>query len=358
MERKEVIAKLRELKASGVDIGIALNRPTQKLQDRYLSLSNKDNRLILDDNLLRSVLAKLALDKLYRLYRLSSRMRKIIDTQYFWRLLIERDLGVVPKFRIDLKLHYLRATRLPFAGTIWKAKNNKDYKQAKPRDKVIALLEKGGYVTSDQRVHLSNGTEFSLSPERFKKTIPYSEGDILSYSGKTCTFAGEWLEESQVPISDTLGSKFLGKDGILYLPNEELNEPISGQPERFIAINNQHQLLSETGILYQFEYTDVGYQFTKLDEDIEWISGSKGIKNGVPIENAHLLGTHDSPILAIVGDLGFITHQLEFIDTQTYIVDEHRYRPKAQGIENVLEIVNHIYDYGNRSDWIRTLDYP
>jgi hypothetical protein len=66
------------------------------------------------------ILNKLHISTTYRLYHLINVVRKIVNSQIFWKQLIERDLGVVPSFKVDFKLYYLRAMKFPIPSRILK----------------------------------------------------------------------------------------------------------------------------------------------------------------------------------------------------------------------------------------------
>ena len=103
-----------------------------------------------------SILSRLSVDTIYRLL-INILVRKITKDQRFWRLLIENSLGIVPKFQIDLKLYYLRATEFPIAGRIWKSENGKGWSDTGFPKKVIKLFAEDRFVTRDGELHWGTG---------------------------------------------------------------------------------------------------------------------------------------------------------------------------------------------------------
>jgi len=65
-----------------------------------------------------NILARLSMNTVYRLIQYSKKLKAIVQLDIFWNKLIKRDL-IVPKFSINPKEWYLKATNWPIGSDVW-----------------------------------------------------------------------------------------------------------------------------------------------------------------------------------------------------------------------------------------------
>jgi hypothetical protein len=103
-----------------------------------------------------------------------------LNNQSFWRKLIERDLGIIPKFGIDYKLHYLRAMHLPLAGVVVDV----DGKTLKKN--VVMIFGKEGFLLADKSIAMGDLRILPPKGEHFRWLNPFhnehsDEGEVIGY---------------------------------------------------------------------------------------------------------------------------------------------------------------------------------
>ena len=235
MNRQTLIDELKKWRSEGLEIGIRLTASTEELRERYIKLSQRKlptqvSRI--PEELWSMILGKLTVDTLFRLYQKSSLVRRLIEKQAFWKGLIERDYGVIPKFPINLKLYYLRIDKLRIAGVVWDSTFDTERDRSgalngfyQIREKITYIAEDEIFVTRSEKI-IYRGMEISLPRgERAKESI-FIRGQrpmILTYSGKLYTLNGketsiEGFDFGPINQIDPATNLISTKDGKLYQP--------------------------------------------------------------------------------------------------------------------------------------------
>jgi hypothetical protein len=113
------------------------------------------------------------IETLFRLYCMSAQVRKTL-TQFYWAERLKKEQFVVPRYKVDLKQHYLVVTKYPIVGEIWAWGYNGDgYLGFKSSKK---LIEEPTQLEFDAVVGISEGTVFLL-----KDGSVYSAGENLGW---------------------------------------------------------------------------------------------------------------------------------------------------------------------------------
>lgn len=171
LTKQEIVDRLKKYKKKGVVPSIPLNSAARALLMELQRLVKKEvtaPRWNINDNLLLLLLQRLTLNTIYKLYLNSSAVRRIVDapTGTLWRALIMREFGIVPKYKVNLKLYYLRMMKLPIAGDIYIKTHPISYDWRLSGVTVWAseTKKKGIYVCSSRKIFYDKKFILSLEP--------------------------------------------------------------------------------------------------------------------------------------------------------------------------------------------------
>ena len=339
MDRRDLIEKLKALWEQGVDIGIRLTAKTEVLERAYESLvqrpSPKKEPGLSLELLSAHIFPRLSVDTLYRFYLTSSRVRPSIDNRHLWKRLIERDLRFVPKFEVDYKLHYLRATDIPIAATAILYRSDERMK------KVVSSYYGNIHVFRNGEVRSNEGTFRLRFGERVRTAFYLSshvaypmDGQIvlLTYSGLLFTLTGKEIGLLRRPggkIVFASGYGIVDEQGqFFHWPNRRentyLHKPLPG---KVINIDGKYAL-TDKGLVYNLDDWKqpltpirIGVHWMKVllreykllyvneDESIEYEPQNGPIKR-YPLRLAIGLGPH-----------GFIDTDLKFISVDGFGIE-------------------------------------
>jgi len=276
MDRKEVIERLKEVRASGVDLGIALTAKTSLLLQTWERLNYKQSPkhvlftpeqqqhepiITVHEGLNHLLLPRLQLRTLYRLIFFNKRVHEIVDNKYFWRKLIERDVGVVPDFIANtlsqLRLYYLKKMNFNVPLTIYGLDD---------QDEVFE--QEHNVVFSNENVIIYNNntllnlitnklSRLDLIGRSIKATIRQDEEEyLLSTDGRLYDYEGNEIKLRKLQVFDNIADiyydRVLTKSGIVYLTiegGEKAVEVMVGEP----IVSLDYRLLSKTGKYYKFK---------------------------------------------------------------------------------------------------------
>lgn len=228
--------------------------------------------MVLPVDLIKLVLLRLDVHIIYRLYQTSSLVRRLA----FWRELIERDLGIVPKFTVDGKLHYLRSMGLPLISTVIDASGEVI------QNKVLEIFGRRSFLLSNKKIQIG---ELTVNPPRGDKFRQMIEADdladylLLTDSGRVFNLGGrdEKFPKGTVKIASTIRYRYaLDRDGAVYVDDVDMK-----LPEKAIQIvlafqkGREHSadgllVLSETGKVYII-HDDTGWSTYYVYELIQWM---------------------------------------------------------------------------------------
>ena len=320
MDRPTVIAHLKELRNQGVEIGVRLTDTTINLNLAYHKLINQHPHRRLSFELLVNLLPRLSLDTIFRLYQKSILVRKVTNNQAFWRRLIERDLKIVPRFDVDLKLHYLRATGVPIAATAILL-------DRKPEKKVISSFDghirffRGGEIRTEL-------TTFRLPfGEQPKELFLSTTGSLnmITYSGVIYNRLGK---RQEIPFWKggrilSVGSfgRVIAEDGSLYLLGYSLPDygyhrhPLPGTlPGKVIKIEGRY-FLTDQGEIYGFD-SDSGAKPKLVRSGVRWFGMIRRDYNLVFInddESVEYNGKRYPGTAINLGPHGYVNDELKFV---------------------------------------------
>ena len=295
--------------------------------------------MALSVDLLELVLNRLAIDVIYRLYRTSSLVRKATTNKPFWRRLIERDLGVVPKFAIDYKLHYLRAMELPLSATVL------DFRGKVIRRNVLKLFGGDSMLLKDKTIQVGGLTIHPPKGDKFRQLVGWDNiknTRLLTNSGKIFNLMGR-VEDTDTPlgtvkmVSSRAGLYLLTREGRVYrsqfgeytdfskieLP-EKIIQVVLMTTANYLNINDTLTAISETGKMYHFR-GDGQVSPRRSESRYQWTMGSYSILDDGSLEGATTkLAAKHLPIVAGFGAAteqrqgdGVITKNLELIPFST-----------------------------------------
>ena len=292
MERKLILDRLKKLRESGIEIGVPLNATTERLRQ-------VDRRLFapgyLNPDLIGLWLTKLSLDSIYRLYLLNANVRKLVNKSSFWEQLIRRDLGLVPKFNIDLRLYYLREEGIRVLGPAWVLKSHfghrtsdyfdkHNYALVSTSKKVVHLFPGGGYLTRDGNYNERGLVIQPPTGERFKEIFYYRPSKysydnaliLLTYSGKFVDAQGRMIRLKRITQTNIIqyrvfdvGTYILTREGQVYQYVDNQTKLVA-IPEPIITLSDNYAL-SETGKLYRL-FSDEAF-FRSLTHGVKEMSG-------------------------------------------------------------------------------------
>ena len=283
-----MIEELKKIRQQGIDLGIKLNASTEILLERYRELKKIDKKdapiehrkATLDENLFGLVLSKLTVDTIFRLYQKSSMIRRLVERQTFWRSLIERDYGLVPKFPIDLKLYYLRRDGIRIAGSVWYEGGFHPKTTGEGIDglkkielgRVIYALDREIFLTRDGVAHFINHTGSPPRGERFREIFTYVSMKLLTYSGKIYDLDGSQRQLGEMEpkgiVQVETGNediRVLTREGNVYVRKRRVFLPVD-LPEKVLAIFGPH-ILTEGGSVF---YLSEGGALQKRERTIHW----------------------------------------------------------------------------------------
>lgn len=274
------------------------------------------------DGLLILVLSRLSLDTIYRLYGKSSLIRRLTENQLFWKRLIERDLKIVPQFKVDYKLHYLRATGVPIGGKILMEPLPMYEKQPDYRN-VVSLLGNEIYALRDGTV-INRGRPVNIPKvERIKQMfvdLVSGQEKLLAYSGNVYNFRGQldrlddWEHGAVAYVG---GQAVITVDGRLFkwAPKGYRQVPL---PSKAIYLRGSF-VLTDQGEVYDFNLV-TGEMTHPKRSGVNWIWG--GFSGRFPLmidNNETFLETDreyprlvDGPAIGL-GRYGYINSHLKFI---------------------------------------------
>lgn len=123
LTRGEIYARLEQFRSVGSKMTIKFSSRSQALLvelQRLVTISSTTHGWTLAEGPLLGILSQLTVNSIYRLYLYSSIVRRVVDSRSrtLWRNLIERDYGLIPTFRIDLKVYYLRRIGMAIGGRL------------------------------------------------------------------------------------------------------------------------------------------------------------------------------------------------------------------------------------------------
>ena len=310
--------------------------------------------MVLPADLLSVVLSKLTIDLLYRLIFVNSGVRKTISEQSFWRKLIERDLGVVPKFPNDLKLYYLRANGLRIRGTLWKRKtekpkNNQAYYQPDQfsktsTNKVLHLTDYGGYIGSNERFYWWDHAFSPPKGDRFRELVVWNgEKLLLTYRGRLIDLDNRMVDPIGIANIVQITARdlfhYIGQDlirtgdGSVYT-YDKIRLPL---PHPIVHIDRLGGMLDIYGTLYHYRpitqflvlgwaphgsipVSDIGHLIVD-DLHLHWSFGWDKVKADETIEGVistpPILGEYR--IGRAVGYSGFIDDDLSILNYENYL---------------------------------------
>jgi len=333
----------------------------------------------LNDDLFKIVLLKLSIDTLYRLYLKSSKIRKFLEDRSFWKKLIECDYGVVPRFKIDLKLHFLRIDGLKLAGSVWFHGNRNHFKIGKGEDgfgrieltNVTYIINRGEImITRDGRCHIGNVIHESRRDRFEEKIIDPPRGErfkqvfvdhtltsrLITCSGKMINFDGTEYRfpNSAITEINSIGHSggllkylsILTKHGDVYFRYPTKKELKIKLPEKIIQQQFDGQtLLGESGNTYSITSWDDG-SYYQVRSGVHYISeiGSLGyIMNNEQVENLKYLPKRSLPVLGFYG-WGVIDSKLHVVASKSQrLGNEHLNKLKVlQQFDNVLQVDNRL----------------
>jgi hypothetical protein len=348
----------------------------------------------LDDHLdlLKIVINKLHINVVFRLYKISNKIRKIVNDDRYWKRLIERDLGVVPKFKIDYHFYYLRAMGFPIRSKIITLPDAPPLTPLADRRSVIRILSPGASVYST--IVFPDGS-YSLGDEEIYK-LPNGEiprdmfvdigrhlSILLSESGRLYNLRGGYTNlEGTIP-NGTLFNKIcypvganikriaLTKQGEVYANTQHLDIKLS-IPEPIITIDPRGYLLGESGKLYyipfksgrpNLQHTFVDTEWYESIDNVTWIYDNNNIMKSdgkfsrlvgflndraieTPIKSIPIIASIDNEYV-LGGDLK--TYQIEISDRPYIYSFDDIYKP-------VIEIYAHPRDPQSRLSCIRVIE--
>lgn len=205
------------------------------------------------------LLPKLQLRTIYRLLILNKEVNLVFSRENLWKMLITRDLGIIPDYITNYKWYYLKQMRFNVPLSLY-------------------TIDKNNIVTVDTRV-LDSEEEYELYSDRIVKKIRDKEkitesSAQLRLGGTSIVRSGRCLGEilsydvwSRPHFSHPAGKVLITTDGRLYdysgrlvvgpkLPDGEIIKYINHE------YHNNSYVVSKSGKLYRFEW--FGRSYSKL----------------------------------------------------------------------------------------------
>lgn len=281
MNRSYLIDRLKELRRSGVDIGIALTASTDVLHETWNRLRNVQQRRTVEEpsiqirvheGLWQVLLPKLQLRTLYRMILMYKEAHRVLNNT-FWRNLIVRDLGVVPDFIDEYRLYYLKQMHFGVPLTLYGLDEEREHSLTELDDQVVFIgSDRDDY---EYRVRLNNElrnvnddtrVKLDLVGRSIKKMVQMgSDHFLLTTDGHLLSLVdGEgstpYYTRRGTPVADIVGQCILLKSGEVYFVNSSnpgKRAAVPGKraelPEPVVSINGG-QLLMKSGLYYGYEF--------------------------------------------------------------------------------------------------------
>jgi hypothetical protein len=220
------------------------------------------------DDILFEILVKLNVAQLYRVYLLSSKVRSLVDKEFYWRKRIESEGMLLPTIATNLRKWYLDIVEWPIPGQVFH--NNKLFRIKDIVKMGLIHINEHGYAfyPDGMKVKISHRVKsihrgdmynpwYYLTDVGYLYTGIRNARSILVYPEKIlkfCVFGNSFEYEKDILILDVHGRVLIGKDWVFKPVDLPFNETISNVLQTAIPGINEHGFIFTTNDSQNYLY--------------------------------------------------------------------------------------------------------